>query len=325
MKHHGQQLDTVGGFQVIDCVSCGFKHILPIPTPQELEELYRTDYYSVQKPLYVSHHIEDIVWWNIVYNEQYDFLERELRNDMLSHTSGEWNPQGKRWRILDIGSGAGFFLQCGRHRGWEALGIEPSCEVADHAWSIGVETVNEFLTEDNVDKFGTFDVVHLHEVLEHVPDPASMLKLAHQLLNPRGIICVIVPNDYNPLQKILREKLNYKSWWVAPPHHINYFDFDSLERLIERCWVYYDFPHNEGYVPRSGFEVIHKTATFPMEFFLLMGDNYVGNDTLGRQCHSKRKKLEIALGSIKEGLYDSLAELKIGREIVMYGRKNVRE
>ena len=288
MKHNGKQLDTVGDFQVIDCEPCGFKHILPIPTPQELEELYRTDYYSVQKPLYVSHHLEDIVWWNIVYNEQYEFLER--------HTNQR--------RILDIGSGAGFFLQCGRHRGWEALGIEPSCEAKDHAWSIGVETVNEFLTEDNVDKFGTFDVVHLHEVLEHVPDPAGMLKLAHRLLNPRGIICIIVPNDYNPLQKILREKLNYKPWWVAPPHHINYFNFDSLEMLVSKQ-----------------FEVIHKTATFPMEFFLLMGDNYVGNDTLGRQCHSKRKKLEIALGDIKERLYDSLAELKIGREIVMYGRK----
>lgn len=75
-----------------------------------------------------------------------------------------------------------------------------------------------------------------------------------------------------------------------------------------------------------GFHVFLKTATFPMEVFLLMGDNYVGNDALGRACHSRRRNLELnlKLGGFeapKRALYTILAEHGIGREIVMIARK----
>jgi hypothetical protein len=133
-----------------------------------------------------------------------------------------------------------------------------------------------------------------------------MLHLVYCLHNPGGLLCVIVPNDYNPLQKLLREYLHYEPWWIAPPHHINYFCFESLERLIQT----------------TGFEVIRKIATFPMEVFLLMGENYVGNDSVGRRMHGMRKSLEFNLarahakGLLAE-LYSALAKLEIGRECVV--------
>jgi ABC-type hemin transport system ATPase subunit len=57
-----------------------------------------------------------------------------------------------------------------------------------------------------------------------------------------------------------------------------------------------------------------------------MGDNYVGNDRLGRECHGKRKILEqnlarAGLTGLKRRLYQALASLGIGREVVMVGRK----
>jgi SAM-dependent methyltransferase len=295
-EHQGEVADSVNGFDVVECQTCGFKHIVPIPTTEELKGLYHEDYYSKEKPLYFERHREDIEWWNMVYAERYEFFEQHL-------------PPTRR-RILDIGSGPGFFLKLGKERGWETVGIEPSQQAAEHARGLGLEIVNEFFTEDNVDSFSTFDVVHMHEVLEHIPDPARMLRLAYRLLNAKGLLCVIVPSDYNPLQKVLREHLGYEPWWVAPPHHINYFDFDSLERLVQ-C---------------TGFKVVHKTATFPMELFLLMGDNYVGNDSLGRTCHGRRKKLELnlklgKLDALKRALYATLAEYGIGREIVMLAKK----
>jgi hypothetical protein len=76
----------------------------------------------------------------------------------------------------------------------------------------------------------------------------------------------------------------------------------------------------------SGFEVTNREATFPIDLFLLMGDNYVGNDELGRACHAKRKAFEFALnrsgrGELRRKLYESLIQLDIGREIVIYGEK----
>ena len=75
-----------------------------------------------------------------------------------------------------------------------------------------------------------------------------------------------------------------------------------------------------------GFHVLQKTGSFPMEVFLLMGDNYVGNDALGRACHGRRKKLEShlklgGLDALRRVLYATLAEHGVGREIVMLAKK----
>ena len=169
-------------------------------------------------------------------------------------------------------------------RGWRATGVEPSTTAASFASSNGVKVINDFLgnaVEDGLLLDNTFDAVHLSEVLEHIRDPASVCEAARKLLKPGGILCVVLPNDYNPLQEYLRNERGFPPYWAAPPHHINYFDKDSITSLIER----------------SGFELLHLTSTFPMEFFLLMGDDYVGKDEVGRLCHKRRKKLETALST----------------------------
>lgn len=294
--HHGAVLDTKNRFDVIECEVCAFRHIVPIPTQAQMEDLYKEDYYSVEKPLYIERHREDVDWWYLVYGERYDVFEAHL-------------PPGKH-RILDVGSGPGFFLKCGTERNWEALGIEPSRQAAEHGRSLGLTIVEQFLSDENVDDFGRFDVVHMHEVLEHIGDPQKMLELARRLLKPRGILCVIVPNDYNPFMEVLRGVLGFEPWWVAPPHHVNYFDVNSLRELVAS----------------TGFDPVHVTATFPMEVFLLMGDNYVGNDEVGRRMHQRRKRLELAMArggqsKLKNDIYAHFAALGVGREAVVYARR----
>jgi predicted SAM-dependent methyltransferase len=147
-------------------------------------------------------------------------------------------------------------------------------------------------------------------VLEHISDPIEFLKLMHQQLNVGGLVSIIVPNDFNPFQLILRDHLGFDPWWVAPPHHINYFNFKSLAALLEKC----------------GFEVLHQESTFPIDLFLLMGDNYIGNDEVGRVCHTKRMNFEKAMlragsGDILTKIYSAIADLNLGREVVIYGKK----
>ncbi|MEC4671854.1 MAG: class I SAM-dependent methyltransferase [Nitrospirota bacterium] len=296
LEHKGTVVDSKNDFDVIECEACGFKHIVPIPSCEELGLIYGEDYYRKEYPFYFEHQREDSEWWDNVFLKRYVLFECQL-------------PPHRR-RILDIGSGSGLFLKLGMQRGWETLGVEPSPPAAEQARQWGLSIVNEFLTEGNVHQLGQFDVVHMHEVLEHIPHPEEMLNLALRLLRPGGILCVVVPNDYNPLQQVLRTACGYQPWWLAPPHHINYFSVTSLAGLIGK----------------TGFEVIHKTATFPMELFLLMGDNYVGNDQLGRAMHGKRKKLELSLwragyDALWEKVYDGLADVGVGREVVMYARR----
>jgi len=294
VEHYGTVIDSKEGFDVIECEACWFKHIIPIPTPEESEKLYKEDFYSTEKPKYFKEVEEDLEWWNLAYLNYYQLFEK-------------YCPKGSR-RLLEIGSGPGYFLKCGEELGWECLGFEPSEQAYEYSQKLGVRVVNEFFDESNADKYGKFDVVYLHTVIEHLPDPISLIKTAKRALKPGGIICIIAPNDYNPLQNILREKLGYDPWWVAPPQHINYFDFESIKKLLERL----------------GFEIIESTGTFPMEFFLLSGDNYVGNDELGRKCHLKRKIFETNMykyGSEQlNSIYKRLSDNNIGREFIIIGK-----
>lgn len=295
--HEGELLGSRPGFHVVDCRACGFRHALPVPTPQELQETYSHEYYSSEKPLYIERYIEDRDWWEMVYASRYDVFERGL-------------DEGRR-RILDVGSGPGLFLATGRARGWDCVGIEPSAQAAAHGRDVlQLHIIESFLDHDTAEQLAPFDAINLSLVLEHIPDPFGMLRIVHGLLAHGGVACVVVPNDFNPFQLALRDGRGFPDWWVAPPHHLNYFDFGSIRALLER----------------AGFEVFHQEATFPIDMFLLMGQNYVGDDTLGRACHQQRKNFELGLVSSGRSdllgkIYSSLADAGVGREAVLFARK----
>lgn len=294
--HVGKVIDIRDGIEILDCKTCGFVHVNPIPSIEELQEFYRHDFYEKDKPLSIPHKVEDEPWLNLQYADRYDTFEQHLQTE---------HP-----RILDIGSGAGFFLKLGQKRGWQTLGLEPSAQAATFAREQDIEVIEDIFSENISRQLGLFDVVHASLVLEHVPDPKALILNAHKITKPGGLICVSTPNDYNPLQKTLREVENYEPWWICPKHHLNYFTPESLKTLIESC----------GYTHKLS------ESSFPIDMFLLMGDNYIGNQTLGRACHRKRKTFEsildkAGLNPLKRKLYQNLAELNLGREICVYAMK----
>lgn len=296
-SHTGPIIDSVGDFTVIDCASCGFRHIVPVPSTEELASVYRDDYYTTEKPLYLERHAEDADWWRQTYVERYESFERNL-------------PANRR-RILDVGSGPGYFLLAGKERGWDVQGVEPSTRAAEHACNLGVPVLSGFFGEEIASQLGPFDVVHMSEVLEHIPNPHALIDTVSSSLDPGGLLYVMVPNDYNPFQQILREPCGFEPWWLAPPHHINYFNRESLASLLEA----------------HGFEVLQSEATFPIDMFLLMGENYVGNDEVGRRCHAMRKTFEQNLwdadkADLKRSMYAAFAELGLGRLVAVLGRKS---
>lgn len=290
--HKGRVLDKKEGFSVIECVSCGFKHIDPIPSEEELTKLYNKDFYSKDKPDYFKNAKEDSAWQKVTYYNYYSLLEK--------HTSGR--------KILDIGSGPGDFLVCGKKRGWKTLGVEPSVDAWKYSQSRKVPVINDLFTYEFIKKYGPFDVVHAAMVLEHVPDPVTFIKDMKKLLKPNGLLAIYCPNDYNPLQEILRNELKFKPWWVVPKHHLNYFSVASMKKLIGKI----------------GLKPIEIIGSFPMEFFLLSGLNYVGNDELGRKCQKTRKNFEMNIyknnTEMLNILYSTLIEKNIGRSFFMIAR-----
>ena len=295
--HEGPLREAVPHFDVVDCAHCGFAHVLPLPTAEALRDTYAHDYYRSEKPLYIQRYIEDQAWWAGVYRQRLDKLVG-------------WMPAGRR-RLLDVGSGPGLFLDAARAQGWQVQGIEPSAQAAAHSRDVlGLDVLNTFLDEQTAPTLGRFDALNMGEVLEHLPDPAAMLGLAHGLLDDGGLLCLVVPNDFNPFQQVLRQHCGTPPWWVAAPHHLNYFNAASLAALVQRC----------------GFEVLETSCTFPIDIFLLMGLNYLGDDARGRQAHGMRMTFEqnlLAAGQadLMDRLYAGFAEQGLGREVVLYARK----
>ena len=294
--HEGPVVDRVGEFTVIECGRCGFKHVLPLPDEHALREIHHHEYYTADRPPDTERVREDLPWWHQQFAERFDLFEELLVPD--------------RRRLLDVGSGVGFFLEYAHQRGWHAVGVEPNREAAAHARTLGVQVADEFLTAGLALRLGPFDVIHASEVLEHVPDPAAFLAICHGAMKPGSLLCVSVPNDYSPFQDAARQVGDREPWWVAPPHHLNFFDFAALERLLERC----------------GFEPVRRDATFPIDMFLLMGDDYVGDDERGRACHARRMAFEKHLAQtgheeLRRALYRGFAELGVGRLAVVTARR----
>jgi SAM-dependent methyltransferase len=294
--HQGPRIASANGHDIIACESCRFRHAVPLPDPATLEREYRENYYAAEKPTFLAHAGEDQDWSILAQTDRLEAFERIL------------GPS--RRQLLDIGSGPGFFLKAAQDRGWTVTGIEPSRQAAAHAKSLGVSVVEGFFNADSAPTLGLFDAVHLNNVLEHIPAPIELLILARECLAPGGILCINVPNDFSPLQIAAAETSDVGEWWIAPPHHLNYFDFDALADLVERL----------------GFEIAERTTSFPMEAFLLMGDKYVGDPELGRACHTRRKRFDLALesaglGATRRAFYRALAETGIGREAVVIAVK----
>jgi SAM-dependent methyltransferase len=293
--HAGERLAHVAGHDIVQCTACGFRHAVPLPDAAALEQAYRESYYAEEKPTFLSHAGEDQAWAELAQTDRLEIFERRL------------GPA--RRHLLDIGSGPGFFLKTASARGWQVLGIEPSRQAAAHARGLGVEVAEGFFNAQTAPTLGRFDVVHMNNVLEHIPDPIALLELARGLLDPGALICVNVPNDFSPFQLAARAAVHVGEWWLAPPHHLNYFDFDSLSSLLERL----------------GFEPLERMTSFPMEAFAMMGENYVGDPALGRTCHNKRKKFDLALEAaglkaVRRAFYRALAQEGIGREAVVIAR-----
>jgi 2-polyprenyl-3-methyl-5-hydroxy-6-metoxy-1,4-benzoquinol methylase len=197
------------GYRIARCKGCTHTFTINVPEETLLEDLYRN--YSYQT--YGFQTVTPLV------------LER------LDQVLSGMQKYRRLNRLLDVGFGAGAILEVGRRRGWNVFGIERSSLAVEQALANRFSGVvhGDFL-QDHFNP-GSFDVITMIELIEHLPEPMRFLNQAYRLLRPGGVLFLTTPNGNGLSGRFLATR-----WSVlAPPEHLSLFSPPSLTHSLSRC------------------------------------------------------------------------------------------
>ena len=217
----GTRLTTVApDAKVVECLACRYRFVAPRPSQSEIASSY-------SEPDFYDNWLEDEAGRKRMWSKRLDLLRRA----------------GPKVRVLDIGAGIGSFLFLARQRfGWAVTGTE----VSTAAVRIARERYALDLLLGSADDLaltpGSFDLITLWHVLEHVPSPSQTLKLCHELLAPNCLLAIAVPNDDNARTWLVWMRA-WLSWKKPPPRyealkphgevHLSQFKSRVLKRALE--------------------------------------------------------------------------------------------
>ena len=127
----------------------------------------------------------------------------DTSNNGTSAKTAEQGLVGKK--VLDVGCGGGILAESMARRNADVTGIDLGTEnlkaAALHAEQSGLESTLRYqhIPVEALAKThaGQFDVVTCMEMLEHVPDPSSIVQACYELLAPGGV-CVLSTINRNP-------------------------------------------------------------------------------------------------------------------------------
>lgn len=277
----------------------GYLRVDPIPSREEVDHYYKEEFYGQSRNRFNDSTLE-------VQREQSEFFEsrwRDIRDKCLEHFGAV-----DGLSLFDVGFGYGQALLFFRDEGFQVSGLEPSDEGYEFVSRQGLSVFKSGIESLTTAAFGRYDVVTVLNVLEHLRDPAeTLVSIRERMLKPGSLLVIDVPNEFNDFQTVADAEYALGQWWVCPPVHLNYFSAASLRALLDQC----------------GYEVRVAEASFPLELFLVLGDVYVGDATLGKVCHEKRVRFEHLMKKYGKSdklhqLYQALAQLDLGRQVVVY-------
>jgi len=157
-------------------------------------------------------------------------------------------PQGSK--ILDIGTAGGAFLEAAKQFGYDAYGMEPSADLVARGKKRGLQ-IEQGTIENHSFETGSFDMVCLWDVIEHLPNPKAALVEIKKLLKPNSILLINFPDIGTTQAKLVGKKF----WWILSVH-LHHFTRKSIADICQRTgfeafhfqryWQTLEFGYLEG-------------------------------------------------------------------------------
>lgn len=201
-------------FGIKKCNNCHHVQIFPLPTLDEEKKYYEKNLQDVR----------------INYHGSINDYRKKSENDTLRRVKfiKKIYPKG---RILDIGSGDGFFMEAMISEGYDVEGIEMSKNRMKKSRKITKGKISYFDLRYNLPKMKKFDVITMFHVLEHIRNLHEFLGNVKKLLMPTGTLIIEVPN-HSDFQLTLNP--NYKDFHYQQGH-IHYFTPVSIKKILQIC------------------------------------------------------------------------------------------
>ncbi|WP_243439103.1 class I SAM-dependent methyltransferase [Fundidesulfovibrio soli] len=243
-----QFMARLHGRDLLRCGQCGLRWYHPTPTKAELKDLYAAQEYVAA---------------------EYFTLEDDLQTNHYQHMLQAADTAARRFpggKVLEIGPGAGHFLQFCSSRGLQVEAIEFSQPLAQSIREKFGCVVREDPLEECGLPDGSFQVVAAFDLLEHVQDPAALLREIWRVLAPGGLLFLSTVSTDNLLDRVgaLLHRLGLSAPLAKlhPPYHLYYFNKPTIKRSIEQADFAIEALVQENYDSRKA------TSSLPARLFL---------------------------------------------------------
>ena len=203
-------------FEIYKCNVCRFALTQDFPGEDVIGKYY-------DAPEYVSHSDTHKGIINMLYHWVRKIALRSKSKIAVQYASC------KTGKLLDIGSGTGYFLNRMRELKWIVTGVEKSdaarkyakdkfdldCQISDYLYDISANSK---------------DVITMWHVLEHLEHLNKVLEHLHSILKDDGTLIIALPNKESLDAKY------YKEYWAAydVPRHLWHFSPSDFEHLVNR-------------------------------------------------------------------------------------------
>jgi SAM-dependent methyltransferase len=200
-------------FLTVRCDRCGVVYLDPRPVRAEMTTIYPDTYHAFS-------FTEDN--FGLVYK-----VRRRLEAHRLLTAAG---PLPANARILDVGCGDGFHLDLLREfgpGGWRLEGVDLDPRAADAAEARGFVVHRGSIEELDLPA-GHYDFAILLQTVEHVADPASLLRAIRSVLRPGGRLLLVTDNT-GSLDFSVAKRRHWGGYHF--PRHWYLFDATSMRKL----------------------------------------------------------------------------------------------
>jgi 2-polyprenyl-3-methyl-5-hydroxy-6-metoxy-1,4-benzoquinol methylase len=247
-----QSAPDIGPPSAIACQLCGSSAALQYrghpgyqaPTQYDIYYCPSCDAKFVQ-PLESSSSIYDLIYRNIENVRGYARYARfaravRERRDPLAYLADEedvyWGiaeylsglQPTKAPRILEVGSGLGYLTYAIYRRGYDIRGLDISeVAVSDARARFGDLYDCGDLFSIAAARENVYDTVIMTELIEHIPDPMTLLSAAMRLVKVGGDLVLTTPNKSASPAQVLWDT-------DSPPVHLWWFSEKSMATIAER-------------------------------------------------------------------------------------------